>query len=242
MSIRVGRVTTGAYGRWNMEKLDGYESIIPLTESTPHYQLSPYYLKNSKGFIMENIWQFSKVYEDIPVATWKPPKNTTDKTISHPAETHITDGKVNKNYWKWRSKGFKCPYPVRYPVGFNHRHKCLYALKSKKHMKQLGYIESRKKIYLPIYQKLAKREKMFWDILEKVQNGKNILIFDVDGPHQESLEYYKKKYKIKNDFIQNNSVDVSDKKAMKILLDDEKHPFGHGYCLALALLKELNKK
>lgn len=74
----------------------------------------------------------------------------------------------------------------------------------------------------------------------KLENGENLLICEVDGPHQESLEYYREKYKVQESFIENNSIEVTFEN-MKIMLEHTKHSFGHGYCLALALL-EMDKE
>ena len=66
-------------------------------------------------------------------------------------------------------------------------------------------------------------------------NGENLLIIEVDGPHQESLDYYKEKYEVGDDFIQKNTMLANDEN-INIMLNDTKHPFGHGYCLAMTLL------
>ena len=67
------------------------------------------------------------------------------------------------------------------------------------------------------------------------QQGTNLLIVEVDGPHQESMSYYKQRYSVADDFIDDNTVEVNEQ-SMKIMLNDPKHPFGHGYCLALAVM------
>ena len=68
-----------------------------------------------------------------------------------------------------------------------------------------------------------------------LREGKNLLIVDVDGPHQESLDYYKETYQVKDDFIENGTILVT-KKNVNIMLKDTKYSFGHGYCLAMALM------
>lgn len=49
----------------------------------------------------------------------------------------------------------------------------------------------------------------------------------MDGPHQESLEYYREEYGVGDDFIEHNSIEVN-LENMKLMLNDPKHPFGHG--------------
>ena len=61
------------------------------------------------------------------------------------------------------------------------------------------------------------------------------MIIEVDGPKQESLSYYMQEYNVGQEFIVENTIDCTEKN-MEIMLNDTKHPFGHGYCLAMCLL------
>lgn len=235
--IRVGRITY-KNGKKVIPKIKGFTQIMCLTKCTEFGSLSPYELKDKHGRIMENIWQFSKVYEVVPKTIEY--YSRYDKTIvwKHKNERHIDKGsnEPNDTYWKWRKKGMKNKYKVRYPVGFRHRSKCLYAIKegTKNKRKKLGYIDSRKQIYLPIYSKLVKKMDQFKELKERLFDGENLLIIEVDGPHQESLQYYIDKYNVDKDFIEKSTVKI-DPLSIDIMLNDPKHPFGHGYCLAVAL-------
>ena len=226
--IRVGRICNNI-----KPKYKDYTSILCLTPFTPYGSLGPYVLKDKRGRIMENIWQFSKVYEEVPYS--KERYSRWDNTIiwEHPSERHVSkNGKVLRAYYNWRKKGMYNKYPVRYPVGFSYRNKCLYSLYKKQ---KLDYISSRKKIYLPTYCRLVKKEPQFIELAKRLENGENLLIIEVDGPHQESLSYYQQKYGVGDNFIKNNTIKIN-KQNIDILLNDPKHPFGHGYCLAIALL------
>jgi hypothetical protein len=86
---------------------------------------------------------------------------------------------------------------------------------------KMGYIESRKKVYVPFYFDYMKDKEMAkkWKI--RVNNGENVVIYDYDGPktkngypdcHEVSLEYLKEK------------------------INDPQFPFGHGYVVAAWLL------
>jgi hypothetical protein len=141
----------------------------------------------------------------------------------------------NEDYWNWREKGMKTKDPIRYPAGYKNRRNCLYSIKDKDSMIKLSYIEARKEIYLPIYTDLVRKQKQFEELKERLSKGENLLIIEVDGPHQESLEYYKKKYGVKDDFIEKDTI-LATEENLKIMLNDDKHSFGHGYCLAAALL------
>ena len=128
---------------------------------------------------------------------------------------------------------------VRYPVGFSKeaRASCLYALWKNDEGKyeKLDYVEARKKIYKKVYTDLVKKTEKFKKLKQMLAKGVNLLILEVDGPQQESLEYYKEKYNVSDDFIVNNTILVTPDN-MNIMLNDTKHAFGHGYCLAMALL------
>lgn len=240
--IRVGRCTYDKTGTMIYPSIDGYENVVVLMKSSPYYELSPYYLTNSDGIIMENKWQFSKVYPKVPYS--KQYYSKYDKTViwEYKEETHIdnydpekkgeNDNIPNEKYYEWRKKGFKNKYAVRYPVGFNNRGDCVYALVDNK---KLGYIEARKAIYIPEYCKLVKNELKFKLLKNKLRKGQNLLIIEVDGPHYESLFHYMTKYGVGKDFIVNNTMLVNENN-IKIMLNDDKHNFGHGYCLAMALL------
>jgi len=235
MSLRVGKIRF-ENGKRIMPSYEGYTPIIVMTSNSGFDVLSPYRIKDKKNRIMENIWQFAKVYETVPKTT-QTYSRWDDRIIwNHPEETHIKNGKITKKYIKWRIKGMTASEAIRYPVGFKHRHKCLYALK---HVdgEKLDYVQSRKKIYLPVYCKLVKKHPKFKTLQTRLQNGENLLILEVDGPHQESMPYYKKKYNVKNKFIENHTIAIN-KDSMNIMLNDEMHPFGHGYCLAMALMEK----
>jgi hypothetical protein len=233
--IRVGRrIYNGK--KYTDPQYDDYIPIICMTASTAYGSLSPYVLKNDHGHIMENIWQFSKVYEKVPYTKQK--YSSYDPTViwEHPSEEHYTNGTITDAYLQWRKKGFENKYPVRYPVPFDYRHNCIGSIMDVDKPVLLDYIEARKAIYLPMYCDLVKKDKKKFIKLKKMlKEGKKLLIIEVDGPHQESLDYYTKKYNTSDTFIERNTVEAT-KENLQILLNDRKHPFGHGYCLAVALL------
>lgn len=236
MSVRVGRCLYRS-GRRIDPEWDGYEPVVVLTKSSKYGELGPYVLTNEEGHIFENIWQFAKLYEYVPKS--KQPKDQYDSTIvwSYPRQQHVKNGKILDAYWEWRQKGLNCKYPIRYPVGKEHRHRCLGALYPDQggKMKLLDYIESRKKIYLSEYCRLVRKQPLYKKLKRKLKEGKRLMILEVDAPHQESLNYYQEKYGVGNNFIVDHSMKAN-LKNLKIMLNDDLHPFGHGYCLAAALL------
>ena len=76
----------------------------------------------------------SKVYETIPETTCY--YSLYDKRIiwKWRSESHVTycsDGSVDvlPEYFVWRHYGMYAKEAIRYPVGFHHRSKCLFAMK-----------------------------------------------------------------------------------------------------------------
>lgn len=239
--LRVGRCTYDKKNKKNGENgiifptYENFTQIKIMTEKySEYFELSPYVLTDEYGRIMENIYQFSKAYETVKSQE----QYASDGTLmwKHPSEIHVDEnGNLTKEYWNWREKGMNNKHFVRYPVGHTDRHKCLYALSDVDKTKKLDYVETRKQIYISLYIEMAKKTNMFKLLKEKLDNGENLLIIEVDGPHQESLQYYKDKYNVDDSFIQNNTMLVTDEN-ISIMLNDTKHPFGHCYCLAMALL------
>jgi hypothetical protein len=170
----------------------------------------------------------------------------------HPAEVHAiqqSDGsyQLTPEYLKWRQKLQFNKDPVRYPVGFDKKFRgsCLFALKD--HVengelvienRRLNYVEARKEIYCELYTRLVRKEEKFKELQERLRKGENLLIIEVDLCHQEDLEYYKEKYGVGDDFIVNNTMLVT-KENLNIMLNDTKHPFGHGYIVS-SLLMDIN--
>lgn len=241
--IRVGRLKYEYKKRISPEYKD-YSPILVLTKSSPYGSLGPYMLFDNRGYNMENIWQFSKCYKKVPRSKQRYSRWDSRIIWEHPAETHIieTDDEYEftDEWLNWREKGMNAPYAIRYPVGYNNRHKVMFALAEKKngeidYENPLDYIEARKVIYLPLYTKLVKEQRQFHELKERLQQGENLLLIEVDGPHQESLDYYKEKYGVDDTFIEQDTM-LATEDNLKIMLEDPKHPFGHGYCLAAALL------
>ena len=235
--IRVGRCLYDKKGKRTDPSFDGFTPIIVLMKSHSQWaNLGPYDLTDDNGRIFESIYQFAKCYKEVPAITLH--YSRYDPTIiwSHPKEKHIDDnGNLTQEYWNWREKGTNSKYAIRYPVGFKNRHKCLYAIKDKNDLTKLDYIESRKQIYVKLYCELVRKQPKFVELKNRLEAGENLLIIEVDAPHSESLNYYKEEYGVEDDFIENDTMIATDENLM-IMLNDPKHPFGHGYCLAMALL------
>src|SRR5690606_619941 len=132
----------------------------------------------------------------------------------------------------------------RNPVGWKNMKTCKFSLKYDREISDdnpmLDYIEARKEIYVETYSRLVQEIPEFYELLDMLKNGQNILIIEVDGPHEESLGYYMEKYNVDSTFIEKDTILVNEKN-MNIMLNDPKHPYGHGYCLAMCLYSKLNE-
>jgi hypothetical protein len=186
----VGQVRVGRIVNKKNPSYKGFENIVVMMKShSVWYPLSPYFLKDDNGCIMENIWQFCKIYKTVPKSLQKYSAYNNTVIWDWPEEEHINkDGNILPAYWIWREAGFHNQFAVRYPVGFNYKHMVAYSLKNEGGP-PLNYIEARKQIYLPLYIELAKKEERYKQLKKMLDNNVNLLIIEVDGPHQESLDY-----------------------------------------------------
>ena len=85
----------------------------------------------------------------------------------------------------------------------------------------LGYIESRKQVYVPEYYNLIKDLPLIEELKRQVQEGVSYTICDFDGPREEDG----------TPTVKQVSVDLLREK-----INDPRHPFGHGYIIAGLLL------
>lgn len=103
---------------------------------------------------MENGWQFSKCYSEYGT---------------------LEDQEPGSSYWTWAYRGWNDKKAHRYPMG--RERKPLYVWWEGR---KLGYIEARKKIYIPLYAHAVVKTEAF-RILQQLHNEKDIALFDFDG-------------------------------------------------------------
>lgn len=234
--IRVGRCTYNRQGKRHDPTYPNFESIVVLMNGHSQWGvLGPYSLTDDNGVILENLWQGSKCYSEVPKTTQRYSRWNQTVIWEWPKEKHCDGENILPAYWNWRDKLIHNKYAVRYPVGYGNMKNCLFALSDSDLNKKLGYIEARKAIYIPKYIELVRQQPKFHDLKQVLESGRNVLIIEVDGPHQESLNYYIDTYGVRESFIEQDSMLATDEN-LRIMMNDGKHPFGHGYCLAMALL------
>lgn len=221
---------------------DGYSVINLMKHEDVYGCLSPFSLTMPEGEITENVWQFSKVYSQVKSIRQK----RKDVVIwEYGDETHVDEtGALMPAYMTWRKTGMTHPHAVRYPVGRALASTCLYALKDPipgavpDEASKLGYVEARKTIYEPMYTEAAMRQPVFHELATSLKSGTKLAIVETDGPHAESLEHYKTTWDLGDDFIVDGYMEATEAN-LNIMLEDTKHPYGHGYCLARALMKSM---
>jgi len=251
--LRVGRIRPKTEAGNQFPVTETFNNVIVTSHNQTKlgHSLSPYKVADSKGRIMENIWQFAKIYPKVH--DQKQPDWTWDE------EVHVDEkGNPTPAYWEWRQAGMEHDKPIRYPNGFKHRGECLHVLwpRSGKledicnpnaEMVKLKYIQSRKKVYCPLYYTLIKTNPEFVKLQSMLEKGINLQLLDVDGPDVEKAtqmidgkEVVKPPYNKIPKGIYGvtsgvGSIDIN-MNNIKLLLEDEDQPFGHGYVLACALL------
>lgn len=224
-SVRVAKYFPGK----KYPKMEGYKTIlIHVKNKSLGGGLSPYQLKTKEGYLLENVWQFSKVYEKvtrqrIPKSRWQP-----EIIWEHDAEVHVDDqGNLTEEYFKWRQKGYENEYAVRYPNGYRGRANCLYSFWDNE---KLSYVESRKKVYCKLYRDLAPENEDFKKLKTLLENGTNLLIVEVDGPSpSENYGPYKKIS------MESPGMEMTEE-TVRFLIKDTQHPFGHGFVIASLLM------
>ena len=82
---------------------------------------------------------------------------------------------------------------------------------------QMNYVTSRKKIYVPRYFELMKDREMALYLKAQVEAGKDIVIYDFDGPREEDGGV--------------TCVEVT-RELLCEKINDTQFPFGHGYIVA----------
>ena len=121
--------------------------------------------------------------------------------------------KTITDWWKKQTKGKR-----RFPDGRNKR--VLHA-KFPHINNNLGYIDSRKQVYVPEYYNLIKDNPILIDIQNRLNIGENFTVYDFDG--------------IRDDNGNPTSAEVTLELLQEKILDT-RTPFGHGYIVASAIM------
>lgn len=222
-------------------------------KDTIYYELCPYSLKTDgleengvlPGVIFENYWQSSKIFEyvyDIEVYPHYTLKNNPKylwwKYVCNGKELHYdkNTNNITSNYYNWRNSLWTCQHPIRYPNQKNRSKLTLFSLgyvlnNNKYEERRYNYIEARKNIYIKEYIRLIRKLPIYQELLNKLRNGQNILITEVDVPELNKKGYYGK-------FVDNDNIYKPTLETLNLLINDPSESFGHGLCLAYGLLED----
>lgn len=107
-----------------------------------------------KAYNVENAWQYAKVYKQ-----------------------HVgSDGNPTPEYFEWAKKGWLSKRAHRYPMGKGAKPEYSWW-----DGERLGYIEARKKIYVPLYARAVKKTGAYRKLRELYDAGENLYLWDFDG-------------------------------------------------------------
>jgi hypothetical protein len=160
--------------------------------TSSHSTLSPFLLGPVQLYSrliaenMENGWQYAKLYAEHADKAQEP--------------TH--------DYWEWARNGWANTRAVRYPMGKGARPICsLWA------GERLGYIEARKRIYMPLYSQAVRFYAMAaYGLIRKAAFAGDIVIKDYDAYNHRHLGY-----------------------SWDDVINDPERKMGHGFVLAMML-------
>lgn len=258
--IRIGTRQYKRDGTYTDPSFPGFIPIVCLTASTKYGSLGPYIVKVTeegpdKGALIENVWHSKKVLPKIPAAFEKISRYNPTVAWQYPAVNNLvnnTTGEVDMKQWiEWSTKLCHNPYPIRYPFSFNPAVRATTlgiiplekiaayrlnpeSVKINAKTDLLGIADGRKQVYFYYYMSAVKLQPQYQELKQLLEQGKNLLIIDVDGPRQESLPYYIEKYKVADNWIENHTVLWTLENA-RIFLNDPKHSCGHTFGLPACL-------
>ena len=98
----------------------------------------------------------------------------------------------------------------------------------------LTYIEARKRLYKQEYIRLIRKLPEYQKILNMVLNGLNICIHEIDVPSPEKKGYY-------GSLCRPDGIFVCNKRDLDLLINDSSEAFGHGLCIAMALIEDVER-
>lgn len=235
---------------------DGYETINVLKWQNGRWKtLCPYLLKtdgkekirNPGGVLFENFYQGCKVYDIVysnkvypsrfhtkPEYLWweYSPVNDTGDLI-YDVSTDTIDHKL---YRRWRDSLWSCSNPIRYPNKKSNTKNTICSIRLKKldgkyKEIRMDYITARKNIYMTEYKRLIRVLPAYQELLKMLRDGKNLLLCEIDVPSKGKKGEYGN---VEDDETYNITIEKLD-----ILLNDPSEAFGHGLCIAYALLEDL---
>lgn len=205
--------------------------------------LSPFFLgpcTSSYGVefkCFENLWQFSKVYDG---ATVFKKKISIKKDTPIPFVCSGTDGNPTEEWWNICRFGAESTIAHRHP--FEGKPLYHYYKNTEGTIERLGYVESRKKVYIPEYAKLVSKTPTFAKLKSLVDEGREIALIDYDAYNYYNPDAMAKLYESrKNNAFKNGYAfpyTLNDFLQIKSMKDAVNFPgllAGHGFVIKMLL-------
>jgi hypothetical protein len=236
--------------------LDGYETINVLKWNNSKWKnLCPYLLKtdgnedcvNPGGVLFENFYQGCKVYPTVYAQEVYPSKyqhgiakylwwKFTPATST--GDVLLTGDILNDElYFRWRDSLWSCKNPIRYPNGYGNKRNAQFSLHIDRdgNRTRMDYVTARKQIYVKEFIRLIRALPEYANLLNKLRNGQNIMLCEVDVPAPGK----KAPFDISNGAYASDAICYMDMPKLEAMLNDTQESFGHGLCIAYALLQDL---
>jgi len=145
--------------------------VVDTTSNSGEFrELSPFVLSAPPAKRFENLWQFSKVYADQVYTEDNP-------------QLRIVKGNPTNEWFWWRKQGFEDYQAHRYPKGKGAIP--LYSIYPQDYdnriTEHLGYIEARKRIYIPEYSKNVVKTKSYARLKTLYESQRELVLLDYDA-------------------------------------------------------------
>ena len=213
-SVRIGQKHRRGVAGEKTVRLDGFKNIDVTTASRnligPNRDspitLSPMRLgpvtdmAGNTAKLFENYWQFSKMWP----------------TAGHCEKRGERECAPTNEWYQFRKRGFALEKGKRRPLPKRQYGFPKYSIYNGQAM---GYVESRKKIYVPYYYYLIRDLPVIRAMRKEMEKGEKYMIVDNDGPPREDYP---------------NGMELSLENWRK-MINDPSAPFGHGYVVAAVL-------
>lgn len=98
------------------------------------------------------------------------------------SKVYSEHGEPNADYFAWAEKGWRDTKAHRYPMGRGRK-----PLYSYWDGEKLGYVEARKRIYIPLYASAVEKSAVFRVLLETYLKAETLTLWDYDGYDHRSL-------------------------------------------------------
>lgn len=125
------------------------------------FRIGPCYLYDGiRALKVENAWQFSKVYSEFVGP----------------------DNDILPGYWDWAERGWGDIKAHRYPMGKGRKPKFSYWDGDR-----LGYVDARKRIYVPLYAEAVQKTEAWQKLKTLYRRSKKLILLDYDAYRHEEL-------------------------------------------------------